>query len=528
MRDILNLLEAIISEANLGAPEIPSNKASAIKDPITGKLMSRPELFLWKVQNSSPFTLVKGGEVVIDPAAAAGVEAWLKSGPKGPKGTIFLNTIDGAQVKNTDLLKTVEFGSKESETIKLKGSDIFDTTDQEVNDFGNSVEQLLQSGGFPASEMYEKISTSPQMQKLGKLGDAVIYLARQAAEGNIPEFPKDLSPAEIKAIELYASEYLGVLGLISGATKFKRGTREEFDKFVGANLDYMIMYFPKASDNPLADSFSVVNDDTGHAVKISSKAAGKGAPPALSSIKIPANVQKKYPKAYSFYKEATDSKHSAFTQPFGMMNWMFKNIPDKVPAVYKKLLPFDSELVSAALESFKNGKPLPKSIMSVFNKRLSSKVQESTSTDGGKVWYAITKDIMDMVNNQEVIEGFRPAIVQSLGYNFIQLYTNVKGNKLVTEAFWPATISGEVRLKTKGSSADPTKGKISVEVSPGKDDDVGSDVGGSAVDSKKKTAKVSTADLDAVTQKSSGLKASTGGVEKTLGTPKTLGRKRQK
>ena len=162
--------------------------------------------------------------------------------------------------------------------------------------------------------------------------------------------------------------------------------------------------------------------------------------------------------------------------------------------------------------------------MSVFNKRLSPKVQESTNTDGGKIWYAVTKDVIDMVNNQEVIEGFRPAIIQSLGYNFIQLYTNVKGNKLVTEAFWPATISGEVRLKTKGSASDPTKGKISVEVSPGKgDDDMGPEVGTGT----EKKVKTKTKDLDLVAQKRSAVKAAPE-LPKKYGSEKTLGRKRQR
>jgi hypothetical protein len=56
-----------------------------------------------------------------------------------------------------------------------------------------------------------------------------------------------------------------------------------------------------------------------------------------------------------------------------------------------------------------------------------------------------------------------------LGYNFIQLYSNVKGDKLVTEAFWPAKLNGNVKLKTKGSAAVPKKGKLSVEISPGKE-----------------------------------------------------------
>jgi hypothetical protein len=462
MRDILNQLDNFLTEANLGSPEIPATKFSAVKDPATGKLLSRPGLFLYKVLNSSPFTLVSGGEVTIDPTEAKKVRQWAKT---GPKGVITLNTVDGGTVKNTDLLKTVEFGSKESETIKLKGSDIFNTTDQEVKDFGNSIEAVLAAGGFPASEMYGKISNSPQMKKLGKIGDAVILMAREAAEGRVPTFPKGLSPAEIKAIELYASEYIGVLGLLSGATKFTRGTREEFDKFVGTNLNDMIMYFPKASNNPLADSFSVVNDETGHAIKISSKAAGKGAPPALSSIKIPANVKKKYPEAYNFYQVATDPGLSAFTQPFAMMNWLISNA--RIQNSYGNLAPFSDDLVNSLLISAKKGTPLPAKIMKVFNARLSPKIQASPAPDGAKAWYAVIKDVINTVNSGAV-KGFQPAVIQSLGYNFIQLYTNVKGDKLVSEAFWPATVSGEVKLKTKGSSADPTKGKISIEISPGK------------------------------------------------------------
>jgi hypothetical protein len=528
MRNILNVIDNLLNEANLGAPEIPSGKASAFKDPVTGKPMSRPALFLYKVQNSSPFTLISGGEVVIDPSEAPRVEAWIKSGPKGPQGSISLKTVDGDTVKNTELLKTVEFGSKESETIKLKGSDVFATTDQEVQDFGNSIDALLAAGGFPASEMYEKISGSAQMQKLGKLGDAVIYMARQANEGQIPEFPENLSASEIKAIELYASEYIGVLGLLSGATKFKKGNRKDFDEFVGTNLGDMIMYFPKDSANPLADSFSVVNDETGHAIKISSKAAGKGAPPAMSSLKLPADVQEKYPEAADFFTTSTQSTLSAFSQPFEMMNWLEANVPEAVPGEYKSLLPFDSSIVNALQQSLKKATPVDPKLMSVFNSRLSKKVQESENTDGGKAWYAVTKDVMDAVNKKNAVKGFQPAVIESLGYNFIQLYTNAKGNKLVTEAFWPAKISGQVKLKTKGSAAEPGKGRISVEISPdGKDEEP--DVGvGEPV--RKKAAKVGPADLDTATQRDTGLSAAAGGIdkEKKYGTPKTLGRKRQK
>jgi hypothetical protein len=144
------------------------------------------------------------------------------------------------------------------------------------------------------------------------------------------------------------------------------------------------------------------------------------------------------------------------------------------------LLPFTDELIVTLENSLKNSTPLPAKLMKIFNSRLSSKVQNSANTDGGKAWYAVTKDVMNAVNNENAVEDFQPMVIQSLGYNFIQLYTNVKGNKLVTEAFWPAKISGQVKLKTKASASNPTKGKISVEISPdGRDEepDVGSTQG---------------------------------------------------
>jgi len=483
MRDLLSLLENIektaILEATLAASEIPSNKASAVTNPKTGKPYSRPELFLSKVLAKSPFTLKDGGEeVVIDPTEANKVSAWLKT---GPKGVITLNTtVPGQTVKNTELLKTVEFGSKEAETIKLKGSDIFATSDQDVQDFGNNIESILRAGGFPAIDMYDKIANSEAMQSLGKVGDAVIYMAKQITQGQVPEFPTNLSDNEIKAIELYASEYLGVLGLISGTVPFKRGTRKEFDDFIGTDLETMIMYFPKSVSNPLADSFSVVNDETGHAVKISSKAAGKGAPPSLSSLKLPDEIKAKYPEVADFLNAANNTAYSAFTQPFYLMNWLYNNNPKLVPNSYKSILPFQPNFIEALEKAHKINKPVPQDTMKAFAPRISDKVKSGDSTDAGKIWYAVTKDVMKAVNDDNAVPGFQAAIIKSLGHNFIQLYTNKKGNKLVTDAFWPATISGNVRLKTKGSSKEPTKGKISVEISPGKDSDMGAETSSSA------------------------------------------------
>ena len=466
MRDILNKLDQVLTEATLAAGEIPPKKMSAVINPATKKPFSRVELFYHKVKNSLPFTLVKGGEVVIDPREAGKVAYWIQS---GPTGTITMATQDGGTVKNTELLKTVEFGSKEAEKISIKPSDVFGTTDIEIQDFGNSMDSVLQAGGFPASQMYDKLANNEKLKKLGKVGDAVIYMARQVNNGQVPEFPPNLSKDEIKAIELYASEYLGALGLIRNTVPFIRGSRQQFEEFVGASLDDLIMYFPKASNNPLADSFSVVNDANGHAIKISSKAAGAGAPPSLGSMKLPKEVREKYPDAAEFLDIAQDDTVGQFTQPFSMMNYFYMLNANKVPKAYHPLIPFTPESVAEYEKSFKTGQSLPASVMKQFNQQLSDKVKEGGATDGGKAWYATISDVMRAVNTDRAVPELRAALIESLGYNFVQLYTKVKGNKLVTEAFWPAKISGQVKLKTKGSAGE-IKGKMSVEFSPGGED----------------------------------------------------------
>jgi hypothetical protein len=176
---------------------------------------------------------------------------------------------------------------------------------------------------------------------------------------------------------------------------------------------------------------------------------------------------------------------------------MYEINPDNVPTEYVPLMPFSDELIAGLESTVKSNKPVPKNIMKVFNKRLTDKVENSDNSDGGKAWYAVTTDIINAVNKGSAVPNLREALIESLGYNFVQLYTNVKNGKLVTEAFWPAKLKGDVKLKTKGSASDPKKGKLSVEISPGKEKanvEIGSQSGGS-----KEKAKLSTADLDAVT-----------------------------
>lgn len=447
-----------LSEANLGANEIPANKASGVINPKTQKPFTRPELFLWKVVNSSPFTMTNGTEIVIDPKEKKKVADWIKT---GPAGVISLQTTDGQTIKNTQLQKTAEFGSKGSEGIAIKPSDVFPTQEVDVNKLGTNFEAMLQAGAFPANQMYAKLSGNPQMQAMGRVGDAVIYMAQQINAGQVPEVPKDLTADEKKAIELYASEYLGVLSVIRGIADFPK--REGFLKWVGQDLGDLLLYFPRASNNPIADSYSLMNKSTGNALAISSKAAGKGAPPSLASLKVPDLVKKKYPEAYDFIRTA-QTQGTGKTQPFYMMNWLYEHDPAMVPSVWHKFLPWDDAVIQEIANNFGGYESrIPKTVMSAARKRLSPQVADGNATDGGKIFYAVLTDVMKAVN-AGAVPNFREAILTSLGFNFVQIYSNIKGDKLVTKAFWPAKIDGRVVLKTK-SSAGEDKGKVGYQVS---------------------------------------------------------------
>lgn len=447
-----------LNEANLSAAEMPPKKLSGVENPKTKKPYTRAELFLVKVMTKSPFERVGGGEVIIDPAEAKRVKDWIA---RGPAGVIALKTLDGNTVKNTELQKTIEFGSKGSELIAVKPSDVFPAQDVDVEQVGNNIEAMMSAGAFYAKDFYNKIADNPQLKKSGKVGQAIIDMAGQIANGQKAQVPDGLSADEVKAIELYASEFLGVMSVIYGTANFDR--RDKFLGWVGQDLGDLLMFFPKASNNPIADSYGLLNRETGNALAISSKAAGKGAPPALTSLKMPDFIKKKYPEAYEFIRVA-QTQGTGITQPFYMMNKLHEMDPNLIPDAYRGLVPWNEEVMSQIAQSFK-GKPakIPMKVLQAAAKRLSEKVAQGTATDGGKVFWAVISDVMKLVNGGAV-PNFREAILTSLGFNFVQIYSNIKNGVLETKAFWPAQINGRVMLKTK-SSASEDKGKIGYQVS---------------------------------------------------------------
>ena len=146
------------------------------------------------------------------------------------------------------------------------------------------------------------------------------------------------------------------------------------------------------------------------------------------------------------------------------MNWIYENEPDIVPEAWRGLLPFSESDMDSVQASMK-GKDanIPDDLLNAAYQRLSPQVRDGKATPGGKVFWAVISDVMKLVN-AGAIPNFRECILTSLGFNFVQIYSNIKQGELKVKAFWPAKVDGKGLLKSK-SSAGADKGKISYQVS---------------------------------------------------------------
>ena len=492
MRDILNLLDTVLDEATLSAGEITTYP-------------ERFDAFIAHIQDGKPFYTKTGEEVVLDPSEA---ERFLELKAKN----LFAGRLAGVDVNGkkhalSSFLKTAEFGggsvkpgedtggTKEGALVKPKQIGITD--------------RPIQAGNLGA-----EIASNPILNST-PYGQAVAQMADAIANGAPAVIPPEMAKTESikKAIVDYAGEYLGVLALVNDQSNFPN--KKEFLKWLGGNLSGLTLNFPSKSNTQIADSFaSIINPTTQHQINISSKGTGGGAPPSLSGLVIPPSVRdkKEYQTAVDFIEICQNKKlpkPTTISQVFAAMNLLEERVPGSVPAGFKKFLPWDVAAITVAVkDSLKNGTAMPK-----YSKLFAN--LDSKGNDGGKLTYVVKDAVMEAVNNGAVPE-FQAAILETLDYNFIQQYTKMnKGGQLQFDTQWPAKLNGVVSLESKSGGTDPTKGGFSFKLKPAGSPATGMPPYDSDAPSDQETfAKTSAADLDAYTQKSSGLKASTGGVEK--------------
>ena len=106
-------------------------------------------------------------------------------------------------------------------------------------------------------------------------------------------------------------------------------------------------------------------------------------------------------------------------QGFAGINWIANNYPEAVPEKYRKLVPFYSEDIRAVLNNIrtKNAEPMPKKFLPLIQ---APSIQASKGTDGGKLVYVVTKDLVDAINTG-IIKNFRTTVLELLDENFVQI-----------------------------------------------------------------------------------------------------------
>lgn len=509
MRDLLNLIDNLIAEATLEPSQI-------IKYP------ERFDAFISHIQDGRPFYTEKDGTEVILKKSEANRFLQLRQAGQF-KGTLKGMDEQGNLWPLSGFRKTAEFGGAsakpgaDSSEVRKEGAQLkpsqIGIADQEI----------------PASQLGDMIVNNSVLQSTD-YGKAVIGMAQNIMNGQPAVIPPEfLKQDQIKkAINDYAGEYLGVLALIYNQTRFPN--RKDFLKWLGGDLQDLVLNFPSEVSNPLADSFATITSlENNHTLSISSKGKGGGAPPSMSSLKVPDHLRDKpeYQTAIDII-ELTQNKNlpqpKTVSQVFQIMNLLWERVPKKIPKDFMPFLPWDMSIVEQVNDSRKNGTPMPKYEPLFAN-------LDSKGSDGGKLTYVVKQAVMNMINKENAVPEFQAAVLEILDYNFIQQYATINRGVMLFDTQWPAKLDGKVTVESKSGGTDPTKGGLSFKLSPkGEADPSAEPMDADAAALGAEPAKLDTDDLDAVTQrrlKGPGVKAARDTSEPKLDVG-TLGREKRR
>lgn len=479
MRDLIDILDQL-NEATLSPGQI-------IKYP------ERFDAFISHIQDGRPFyTEKEGTEVILKKSEAARFLQLRQSGQF--KGNLKGMDVNGQEWPLSSFRKTAEFGGAsakpgaDTSEVRKEGAQL------KPSQIGIADQQI------PASKLGDVIVNNSVLQSTD-YGQAVIGMAQQIIAGQPAVIPPEFIKQDQikKAINDYAGEYLGVLALIYNQTKFPN--RREFLDWLGGDLQDLVLNFPSEVSNPLADSFATITStENNHTLSISSKGKGGGAPPSMSSLKVPDHVREKpeYQTAIDII-EITQNPNlpspKTVSQVFQIMNLLWERMPKKIPRDFMPYLPWKMEIVDQVNDSRKNGTPMPKYAPLFAN-------LDSKGSDGGKLTYVVKQAVMNMINKDNAVPEFQAAVLEILDYNFIQQYATITRGVMVFETQWPAKLNGKVTVESKSGGTDPTKGGLSFKLSPKGAPDPSMepmDADDAAVGAEP--AQLDTDDLDQVTQR---------------------------
>lgn len=453
MRDILDLINYLSEDRTLSAGTIK-------------KYPERFDKFIEMIRTGQPFYKTDKTPVVADPSEADRFQDMFNNDKFN--GTIKMRLDDGSEVVLSHLLKTSDLGGQAS-------------TGEEGEETGKEAALLKPSQigitdrDIPAVDLGDEIINNTVLQSTD-YGRVVIEMAETIMQGGNPVIPKTV-PTKIKdSIVDYAGEYLGVLALVSGTSRFPR--RKGFEEWLGASAQALVINFPSKANNNIADSFaSVKNEETDHKVNISSKGKGGGAPPSLGGLKIPDDIRNNpdYDASVAFIDLCDPKGGGRFNLPepktisqvFQAMNLLNEYVPDSVPDKFKEFLPWGSDIVKQVTDSmaaFKSRKNAP---MPEYQDLWSDINFKKPSSDGGKLTHAVKLAVMQAVNEGKALPEFQDVILAILDMNFIQQYADfdAKSRVMSFATQWPAKLEGKISLESKSGATDPTKGGFSFKLS---------------------------------------------------------------
>ena len=411
------------------------------------------------IKSGNPLYTVDGTEVIIAPTEAPRLIDLEKNGEF--KGNVTLQGKDGKPYPLGSFLKTKEFGGQaippgssvetteiSKEAAALKPSNI------------GIVDRQIQ-----AADLHSEIMNANY--KVQEAGDVVKEMSKEIAAGQNPDIPiKELGKGIVAAINDYAGEYLGVQALIQGTSSFPN--KDAFTKWLGNDIKNLVLVFPEAANAPLADSYALINPESGHQLNISSKGKGGGAPPSIGSLKVPPGLRNKsaYTDAINFIDLVKGEgpygtgqpKPTTISQPFIAMNLIYKSSPKAINSKFHEFLPWSLSSINEIIATRKEKTDLP-----AYQKLWASRLENSRAADYGKLTYVVKEEVMRAINDGE-LPGFDATILEILGYNFIQQDAKVVRGVMNFATQWPAKLNAKVTVETKAGATDPTKGSFSFKL----------------------------------------------------------------
>ena len=465
MRNFIDIID-MLAEAAVGM------SANEIK-----KYDWRFNKFIEYIKGRKPFTTVDGSEVTIDPREA---KRFIELNDNDMfKGALSARTTDGQEIPLSKLAKTTDFGGAAvaaGQEASAGGKEALIVKPSQIG---------ITDRNIAAEEFYDVIASNTILAGTD-YGRVIQQLALYIISGEYVMLPEEYLGKDKekirKAIVDYAGEYLGVLALLYNRSRFPR--RAQFEQWLGAGVDQLTLNFPSKANTNLADSYATItNPNTSHTLNISSKGTGGGAAPAISGLKVPDNLRTdpKMENAIKFIDIC--QKENTLQQAFSAMDLVYAISPGSIDKKFHKFLPFARkasnlpELCRASIASAKTKIPvgLPTQYRELFAD------VAGAGTEGGKVVYAIKREVADAINNKNGLPEFRDAVLQILEMNFIQQYCDYKGGELTFATQWPAKLDGLISVENKSSTTEPTAGGFSFKLGR-TDDSVSSEPGAPEVD----------------------------------------------